>query len=181
MDWLISWLQTQLTFWQACYFILVCAAIDLVWSVGVCKIFHFLRVEFSQNTANFTSRQILRRSFFPHIAYAAAKEELVYRIVPLSWSVTCLGITPTLWIALILSIIFGLIHGNAYNILLQGVGGIVYSIIFLKCGGLGHHFVQASLCVVVAHCLHNSLEAVLVVLHDKLKGGWIRENVRHNQ
>ena len=33
------------------------------------------------------------------------------------------------------SILFGYIHGNVYNIFMQGFGGLILSIVFLKCGG----------------------------------------------
>ena len=38
-----------------------------------------------------------------------------------------------LCLTLILSIIFGWVHGNVFNVLLQGVSGIIFFIIYLRC------------------------------------------------
>lgn len=73
----------------------------------------------------------------------AVAEEFLYRLLPflLATILLCLcfkiksqkvincGVLTALVIS---SIVFGWVHGGAVNILIQGVGGIVYSLIFLR-------------------------------------------------
>jgi hypothetical protein len=64
-------------------------------------------------------------------------EEVLFRL-PLAFAVRYLRFVGVLLSVLVLSIAFAWVHGNLSTgrLLLQGMGGIVLSVIFLKCGGL---------------------------------------------
>jgi hypothetical protein len=64
---------------------------------------------------------------------------------------------------MILPAILGYLHGGWPNIVLQGFAGLVYSVIFLKFGGLEKHFVKGLLASSFAHFLHNLTLALLLL------------------
>lgn len=84
----------------------------------------------SSGTVNIKSETLIT------IIEYAFREELRYRL-PL---LLCIVQSYSWWLVggavLISSCIFGSIHGDITNIPLQGVAGLLYSIVFLKCGGL---------------------------------------------
>lgn len=167
MDWLLGWLQTQLTLGQACYFVLICLVFDVVWCFVLASIFHFLKIKISKRTARFKRSAILRWSFPFRLFRAVAIEEILFRFFPLTVAIQIWGATwPTVMIAFFSSILFGWIHGNIYNVLIQGVGGLIFCFIFLKCGGFDHRLVQALFFSIAAHYLFNSLIALIVVLTE---------------
>ena len=67
--------------------------------------------------------------------------------------------------ALALSIAFGLVHGSFKNIFVQGIGGLVYSIIFLKCGGFQRRFFKAIASSTLAHAAFNMFCAFMLALN----------------
>lgn len=75
--------------------------------------------------------------FFPQLFGLALQEELVFRfpmLLPLmlfgfNKKTACLTILP-------FSFLFGIAHGHLYNLAFQGVSGILFSLVFLKCGGV---------------------------------------------
>ncbi len=74
-------------------------------------------------------------------------EEQLFRLLPLGITAFFLvrlgliyesvGLAVLLLVALLSSLVFGLIHGNAGNIFIQGFAGVLLSITFLKWGKLG--------------------------------------------
>jgi len=92
-------------------------------------------------------------------------EELIFRIAPL---IIAVRLFDTLWKVLIVgiltSIVFGFAHGSIAHIFLQGIMGMLYVILFLKCGGLSgkpgqylKKYSKASLAVIAAHMIHNGI------------------------
>ena len=83
-------------------------------------------------------------------------EEFIYRFVPIKLTRRFTDSKSVLWIVIILSsIIFGLRHGSPYNILVQGIGGFILSLAFLKRGYW---------CSVTAHTTLNSIAILLAIL-----------------
>ncbi len=67
------------------------------------------------------------------LVFGVAAEEILFRIVPLAialhlWRTRIL----TVITLLISSIIFGVLHGGVINIFIQGIGGLMYGIFFIK-------------------------------------------------
>lgn len=62
---------------------------------------------------------------------------------------------------LIISSFFGWLHGNVYNILIQGTSGVVLSITFLKCGGSSSNSFNkvmiGLMCCTIVHALTNAI------------------------
>lgn len=84
----------------------------------------------------------------------AAEEEAIYRFLPLVLAIERWGNSKKVLIVVsIASVVFGLRHGHAANCLLQGVAGFIFSITFLKFGGLNKKYLKAYTASVVTHAL----------------------------
>lgn len=92
-------------------------------------------------------------------------EEIVFR-APLSIAVFIFGeCAPVLIVAsLISSIIFGFIHGDIWNVACQGVGGLIYCVIFLKTGGFNGKVVKPLAVTYLTHLMYDGLILVLIGL-----------------
>ena len=108
--------------------------INIVWGVSILKIYNICGVvEFSQNTVS--NPDIYDLFFLP---VCVLIEEIGFRWMPmvlfLSLRKNTLKIEKyeILVIVIISSIIFGYLHGNKYNILIQGVGGLALFLVFLR-------------------------------------------------
>ena len=127
-------------------FFLVTWIIHFLWTIVVGGTLYLCGAEFSQHVASdseFTNSFLL-------IPMTALAEEIMFRWGPmiiLSSILTyyyrngrltkrqffnvekhCL-----LGLVILLSIIFGWVHGNIFNVLIQGVSGVVFYIIYLRC------------------------------------------------
>ncbi|HPD55537.1 MAG TPA: CPBP family glutamic-type intramembrane protease [Candidatus Paceibacterota bacterium] len=105
----------------------------------------------------------LRNFFF--VAVVSAGEEVIWRILPLTFIVWLknkiqkedLGDLILLSIISLSSYCFGLSHAVPFNVLIQGVFGLIWNFLFLKTGGYQKRYFQASLYVIVSHLLYNAL------------------------
>ncbi len=85
-------------------------------------------------------------------------EEIMFRFLPLMWAKEMrFSIKGILIVALISSVFFGYIHGNAYNIVFQGTTGFLFSLLFLKCGGMQSKYFKATCCTFTAHYMFNAI------------------------
>lgn len=96
------------------------------------------------------------------ILFSALFEEFVFRF-PLILAVgSGLSLFFVLMFAVLLSIVFGILHGDPDCLWYQGVIGFLYCLLFLWCGGLSHHYGTALMTTTLAHFLHNAVLEVLV-------------------
>lgn len=116
-----------------------------LWSFVVAAILYLSGVEFSQHVA---SSSDLVNSFLL-VPMCALVEEGLFRWGPMVlffWSLNCLSKLLKMGdesrsmlekygiaiIVLVSSVIFGCVHGNVFNILLQGVGGLIFFMFYLR-------------------------------------------------
>lgn len=115
------------------------------WNLLVGGTLYVCGAEFSQHvakTSDFTNSLFL-------VPMCALLEEIIFRWAPMVLFFTGLGILAkkglfgdekmkkiekygVATVVIISSIIFGFVHGNAFNILLQGVGGVIFSMFYLR-------------------------------------------------
>lgn len=92
------------------------------------------------------------------VVFAPMTEEALFRLLPISAVFLICGKKNKfiLWPVIILSsIVFGRIHGSWHNVFIQGLGGIVLSVAFLKGG-----YVSS----VIAHAVFNFVILVIIVI-----------------
>jgi len=97
----------------------------------------------------------------------AILEELVFRIAPLGILAWHGAHTSTLLVtAAVSSVIFGYMHGGLANIPVQGLSGLILSLLFLKCGGITGTrrgvLIGAGACI-CSHFVWNIIIAVVLI------------------
>ena len=89
------------------------------------------------------------------LIFMALIEEIMFRL-PLAVAVEARAPKATILLfAAVLSLAFGLLHGGILNIFIQGFGGFMYCVLFLKCGGYQKKYSQALAVSTTAHFLWN--------------------------
>lgn len=102
--------------------------------------------------------------FFIFLATAAISEEIVFRFFPLHIVVEIIkNPRVVLIVAIIVSIIFGYLHGNWQKIFLQGITGFVLSCVYLKCGGFQKRWLKALAASSLTHILFNLTLALIFI------------------
>lgn len=128
------------------YFITL--GIHFVWNITVGGTLYICGAEFSQNVADVSmfSNSLFSIALLPMCAFL---EELLFRWLPMIIFFTILGILikkgrvddekrskaekyGLAAIVIVSSIIFGIVHGNGFNILIQGVSGVIFSMFYLR-------------------------------------------------
>ncbi len=98
------------------------------------------------------------QQFISQVVPIIVNEELYWRFLPLTAPIFFglrFFISPAVFIS---SAHFGYMHGGLLNIPLQGVGGLILCLVFLKCGGMRMRFFRAIGMVILTHLL---IDAVL--------------------
>jgi len=108
---------------------------------------------------------ILAWSFIPFLILISLFEELFFRILPLG---VVMRVTNRRGIylatALISAVVFGYIHGGVAHIFVQGLGGFIYGVLFIKYADNGRRLFTASILVVALHSMFNGLIALILLL-----------------
>lgn len=92
---------------------------------------------------------------FALLPFLAALEELIFRL-PLALFLKFNVRSETLCaVAFVLSTVFGLAHGGWVGVPIQGVMGVVFCVVFLKCGGLRKKYRKAFLSSTAVHFTYN--------------------------
>lgn len=94
------------------------------------------------------------------IFFQTLGEEFGFRFCPLYIVLTArppaqFGVRPTVFVLIIGSLIFGVLHGGWLYIFYQGIGGLGLSVVFLKSGGWQGRWLQPFLIVWAFHFVHN--------------------------
>lgn len=102
------------------------------------------------------------------LLFAALAEELIFRFLPLAIAVECGWSDYKIVIVSILSsIVFGYLHGGITHVFIQGVSGLIFSLLFLKAGGLREKYFEALVTTTVVHFCFNCLVAITLLLQGK--------------
>ena len=127
-------------------FFLITWVIHFIWTVVIGMILVFSGAKFSQHVApnsEFTNSFLL-------VPFTAVAEEMLFRWAPLLilTSILTYGFRKKrlskeqffyveryclLVVAVVSSVVFGWVHGSIFNVLLQGVSGIIFFIVYLRC------------------------------------------------
>lgn len=136
MNRFLGWLEREWTGWKLIFGPLLCLLISLAYL----KLIMISGISYFQTPGSPTPPSLTLGILIGLVFYyilSALWEELFFR-VPLVFIFTVCHNNPKIFIAFIVifSAIFGLCHGNIYNIVLQGFHGLIFSLVFIKTGGL---------------------------------------------
>ena len=124
---------------------LLTLGLHILWTFSAGLVLYLSGAEFSQNVASnsdFTNTLFL-------IPMCAVAEEMIFRWLPFLLLFTLIGFAVKyikigettkakiekygiLTVVIVTSVIFGYIHGNAFNILIQGVSGVIFCAFYLR-------------------------------------------------
>ena len=140
----MGWLKRQ-KFWKV---FLMAIGVNLVWSLIIAGTLYLLGAEFSQHVAK---KDVFLNSLFAIslTTLAAMIEEIIFRWAPmviLSFVLMWLhrsGRLPEdrffkvekyaiLILTIVSGIVFGWVHGNVFNVLIQGVSGTMFMLVYLR-------------------------------------------------
>ena len=165
---------------------LLALGFHLIWTFSIAIILYFSGAEFSQNvadTSDFTSTLFL-------VPMCAMAEEMIFRWIPFLLLFTTIGLAVKynkvdeeskakmekygiLAVVIVSSVIFGYVHGNIFNILIQGVSGVIFCAFYLRtlfkrraAGKTAKYQVRPLLSSSLYHTLSN---AILIALWEKVK------------
>jgi hypothetical protein len=146
MDIIINWIQVKPTLKD--FFII--ASVSIVSMHVWCFLLGnaFLKMNWIEEEKRFNT-------FGENIIFSFLEENLS-RLIPIMITMEIWGFGKMLFLVIILSsFIFGIVHGYFACIFLQGIWGIVFSVIFLKFGGLYQEYITAWISVSIIHSVYN--------------------------
>lgn len=151
--WLLQWLQEEAYGKNVFLVVVAAAALCWFWDVGVLILIHFIGAELSLiDQGNI----LMSRIYSPAgVLGAAFVEEIIFRLplaifVQRNWP-----LDKVLTIAILLSVIFGYLHGGIMHLFLQGMSGFMFSLVFLKCGGWQRNYAKGVLVSTATHFMFN--------------------------
>lgn len=95
--------------------------------------------------------------FFSLLPLFAAIEEAIFRLPLRIFLKRNLSPRRLCVVVIILSVLFGLGHGGWSGVPIQGVMGVVFCVVYLRCGGLQKKYWKAFLSSTGVHTLHNCI------------------------
>ena len=161
MGMLRRWSLKQISGWKLFGFGILITILDIIFSIVVTLV--MINV-FNIEPPDTVVMRIPMMAWYaiPLVLMIIAIEELIFRFIPLTLAVSFWGhSTKVLIIAILSSILFGLWHGSYHYVFIQGAGGFLYCIMFLKSGGFEKRFIRAGM---VCLSLHTAFNAVVIIL-----------------
>ncbi|MCX6736470.1 MAG: CPBP family glutamic-type intramembrane protease [Candidatus Parcubacteria bacterium] len=160
---MLQWLEKEACGKQMVYCIIRFALISFVLQIAAFIIAALFTIDVSSMSKNMviiTNYRIFYVMIIPIIM-----EETVFRLFPVFLAKKLkFSKKEILVLVAISSAVFGCLHGNAYNIFFQGVSGFLFSLLFLKCGGLQEHYGKAFVSSSASHYLFNSIVSIMILL-----------------
>lgn len=149
----MNWLKKEVTGKWLLVYIFGFGIVSIPYCLGCLLFLDYLNIGPVKRTVNLTWFVSIITPFL--IFPMAFLEECLFRL-PLSMAINNSWPDKKLfYLILIVSLVFGALHGNAINVAIQGIDGILLSIIFLKCGGCQRHYGKALITCATAHACKN--------------------------
>jgi len=165
----MSWLKVEVKGFSMVSLILICVLLRIVWEGIMLLYFNPLGVTIIVSSRG-TPLMVLIPYFLGTLLIRAVLEEWVFRLLPFAICIGSYGRRSgraIMAVSVVSSIIFGWVHGGPQFIPFEGVGGLIYCIVFIKCGGFQERYAKATACSTVTHY---SFNLFVIVLSCLLKG-----------
>ena len=139
---IVNWLKEEVKGWDILKFIFISIFLIFVLNYIAEGIINALGYQIPYPFA-MTHIPIISMQLFSLILTQGQFEEVIFRLIPLSIATLILGRSKyVLIVAIISSIVFGIRHGDLFNIFKQGVGGFILCLMYLKCGGFQEGLIE---------------------------------------
>ncbi len=154
---LLDWLSVEPVFEEKIFSASVVLVIKFVFAITFFMAINFLGVNLGQ-PESITWR--LTASTFPVILLVTLVENFLFRSLPVyfinlftkrTWNTSVVYVV----VGIISSIILGLMSGTIYGFFLQGMGGFILFMLFVKCGGYNGKKLTPLVITTFVHSLFN--------------------------
>lgn len=167
MEKLENWLNQEVPLKKLWLYILGALALSLIsdifWDKVLQALFSFGGLKLSGPPDRETV-SILSWWFPLMLILKAWEEEMLFRWLPLYLTVKAdKPFQEKMLMAIVFSLIFGLVHGSVLSILFQGISGFIWSLLWFKCGGLQGHYIKATAVTTLTHALWNGGIAIVLL------------------
>ena len=169
----MSWLEKEAKGYNVIAIVIGAVILDFILTVVVIYAMEVINFNISNTPTRFSVTETensikILSLYLPCLLYvSAAMEECIFRCMPLVPAVEICGTSKmVLLVAVVSSIMFGVIHGGYDHIFLQGVGGFIYCIVFLKCGGFNENYTKGFLSSTTSHFLFNMTLMLIAVIAE---------------
>ncbi len=171
---MIRWLNEECRGSQVFCLLLLFLMLDLTWSLSVSTAIRCFDLDLSE-ARQAAGWSLLEARTWVRMIRAVAVEELIFRAplavlaMPLLHFLKgdrfmTLRTVILLAAAAALSYLFGIAHGGYLCIFNQGISGLLYCLLFLKCGGAAAKLLKPMLATVSVHLSFNSALCALALL-----------------
>ncbi|HSE35488.1 MAG TPA: CPBP family intramembrane glutamic endopeptidase [Candidatus Paceibacterota bacterium] len=164
MDKLYAWLHVEPEGFSLWKFFLDCLFWLFIYTsiVGIFLTHSSTELPSSKALEGFVQDHPVR--LFVALPFLAAAEELLFRLPLIVFIKRNSSVGVLAAATITLSIIFGLGHGGWIGVPMQGVMGLIFCCVFLKCGGLHKKYGKAFLSSTVVHFSYNFISFGLFLL-----------------
>ncbi|MDB5194001.1 MAG: phosphatase family protein [Parcubacteria group bacterium] len=159
MHWFFEWLRIKPTGYGVIRLLVLTFGLDYLYTYSAATFLSRCGMKFKSNGLALVDLWFESRiDFCGTLVWYATLEEFKYRLLPIGILVGFHASPRVLMTGIIVSSMwFGLIHGKPSHLLIQGIGGLLYSIVFLKCGGVEGRIFFPFACVCALHYAWNGL------------------------
>lgn len=178
MEQLYNFLSEEANWWGTIFLVIAVVTIDLTWTILVSSFFYLIGIKAPDDNITYYDSIVPINNWrcFFRVWLGACLEEYLYRFFPIFISVEFLlpasSFSAIIAVIIATSIIFGWAYGNFWCIFVQGVAGLLYSLLFLKCGGLTDDYFKAFFAATSAHFIHNYL--LILAAHILYKRKYVK-------
>ena len=92
---------------------------------------------------------------FSWLPFFAAIEELIFRLPLRIFIKRNVNFSTLFVVSVTLSVLFGLAHGGWIGVPAQGIMGLMFCVVFLKCGGFQKKYLKAFFSSTLVHFVYN--------------------------
>jgi len=165
---LAEWLKREPTgFWNILNVIIFYTLVAWVYSVAATFLAAIIGLYINDFDSPYYASAVWMLKF---IIPLAIFEEFLFRFFPLAAAneIFRRNIYAVSIVAIVASARFGYLHGGWICVPIQGVGGLIFCLIFLKCGGYNRRYLKGLVSSSTAHILYN-YSVVLISLFLGIK------------
>lgn len=168
MNRLETWLDKEAMGWQAVRLTILCFIFNFIYSLTAILLIDYLvgmpDVLFERTSK--LANPSITDFFIVLVIIGPVMEELIFRFIPLYiiLSPRSKDFNGVIIMATAASVIFGYLHGGIAHIFIQGVGGFLLCLLFLKCGGYHRRYFKGFCASFSAHALLNLTVAGVILI-----------------
>lgn len=168
----MKWLETEAMGWKIFFLICATMALNVAYQLTLWATIQYFDIGVFETIPKSEPTIQILTWYFPFvILFLALNEELIFRLAPTWFSIEKLGVSnrSVLLISFVSAILFALAHGHYLMIFIHGVASVLYSLLYLKCGGFQGHYGKALAVTTITHALYNGVVAIIILSNGGTK------------